>query len=740
MSRFAAAVLAIPALLLAADTLAQSEDFDPPPPPEEFDPTPPPVSDAGPEVDEGPRAETRPRGKRDRRRRNRNSAERDAAVALGGFLLGEVIEEVTDQPRSRRGDCIYERAGGWMQPTQGVYLDDANFDFINWGGQNSLNPQLVQVNPWGVYQALLPMIPGRPTALVGVIKYRDNLGNKHPAGDRSHIVIRGRGNCTTPRPVKVRFTLTDSAGSRVIYETPQLPEMLPLDGPRKRKMEDFQVSVPAAHGLPPLDPGAFTIQGENGSPYTLVASIVRADTNTPTKLEVEVRGTVQTTQKMVVQFVPIVLRGAAPEYGQPDALRAFTKELAEESWRRIPDVYPIRAGQLSPYTAETVALGHLDAGQFSQDNPQFRTPIRNPHPDKGPTPRQAWLQSRLGDYLGARAFIGAVDRVVGVVRLAEDTGDEFEWIVSAAGLAENSKVVLVPAPQPAAGQPFRPAAESVDVVAHELAHTLPRYAFSSVEMERLCGRDIHNISPNRGLGLQLADRGKPARIRHEYVPHMMGGHVRGPWWISQCTYAHLIGALAIRPDPELWLVRAIVSREGGAVHAHLMPGYDLMGVSDVEDAAAGDWSVRLLGADGAELDAWAFEPAWDAGGVPRPMMSVAMRIPAMPQARTLQISHRGAVVASRPISALPPSLDARPPEVFAGGRKARLRWTARSAGGKPLLASVYVSTDGGQVFDNRLFELPISQAIVNIEPAVPAVFKIVVSDGARSAERIVRLP
>jgi len=528
--RFAAAVLAIPALLLAADGLAQSEDFDPPPPPEDLDPPPPPVSGPGPgpEVEEGPRSETRPRGKRDRRRRHRNSTERDVAIGLGGLILGEIIEEVTEEPRSRPRDCTYERAGGWMQPTQGVYLDDPNFDFINWGSANSPNPQLVQVNPWGVYDALLPMIAGRATALVGAIEYRDDRGNKTKTGDdRSTIVIKGRGNCTTLRPVKVRFTVTDVEGSRVVYETSQLPDLLPLEGPRKPDMDEFSVRVPAVDGLPPLDSGAFVIRGQHGAPYSIKASIIRADTNTPTNLEVEVRGRVQTTQKMVVQFVPVMLTGTAPEYGQPDALRAFASDLAQESWLRVPNVYPILDDQFSTYTAETVALGHLDYGQLDPGYPEYRSPAPNPHPEDGPTWRQIGLMARLADYLGTRAFVGAVDRIVAVVPLSEDTGDEFEWIVSAAGVAINTKVVVVPAPRPTAGEPFKTADKVVDIVAHELVHTLPRWGFSDQAMMEKCGRDYHDKGPDLGLGLQLTNGRQPARIAHENVSHMMSGHGLG---------------------------------------------------------------------------------------------------------------------------------------------------------------------------------------------------------------------
>jgi len=188
-------------------------------------------------------------------------------------------------------------------------------------------------------------------------------------------------------------------------------------------------------------------------------------------------------------------------------------------------------------------------------------------------------------------------------------------------------------------------------------------------------------------------------------------------------------------------VRAILTREGGQARAELRPGYDLMGVSDVTEAGRGAWSVRLRDGTGRELAAWPFEPEWAPDAPHRTMSAVALRVPATPEARKLEITHDGVVVASRAIPAGPPTVQSATAEAFPGGRKVQLRWTARAADGSPLLASVYVSTDGGEVFDARLFELPMTQAIVNVDPAAGEhVFKIVVTDGARSAERIMRIP
>ena len=100
MKRLAAIVLAVPALLLAADSLAQvEEDF--PPPPEEYDAPPPEEYEqpsTGTEASDRPRTQTRKRdGKRDgkgerrRRGRSRSSTQRDVAIGIGSLILGEII-------------------------------------------------------------------------------------------------------------------------------------------------------------------------------------------------------------------------------------------------------------------------------------------------------------------------------------------------------------------------------------------------------------------------------------------------------------------------------------------------------------------------------------------------------------------------------------------------------------------------------------------------------------------------
>src|SRR5581483_10016325 len=82
-----------------------------------------------------------------------------------------------------------------------------------------------------------------------------------------------------------------------------------------------------------------------------------------------------------------------------------------------------------------------------------------------------------------------------------------------------------------------------------------------------------------------------------------------PVWISQCTYAHLISAFQKSADPPVMMVRAIVSRDDGAMSARFSAGYDMpQGEADLVEGPAPDWAVVVK--EGGKSRSYPFRPPW----------------------------------------------------------------------------------------------------------------------------------
>ncbi|MFI4935016.1 MAG: hypothetical protein ACHP7N_10385 [Caulobacterales bacterium] len=632
--------------------------------------------------------------------------------------------------------CRYGPAGGWFEPMQGVYQDDPQFPKTTWDfaqGPND-NPVVDEVGP-GAYNARLPMIAGRHTVVLGVIKYRSK-GQVTPAYRHESIVFKGAGDCEGYEDVRFKLTLTDIKGTRVVWTSPERVGSAPIAGAAGQS-GPFQVLVDAYKGLPDEDAGAFTIAGPGD--YTLTAELVKMD-GSPTGLKLTASGKVLVSHPPVVEFIPVTLSGFPPA-AQINDFSSFVDDVTEASHNFLPDYFPLQPDDLPTFSHDMINLAKFD--------PHLSDKRKNAD----------GFSANLTDRLGAAAVHSQATRVVIFVRDGAQGAKDYERLRpggKSAAFASSTKVVFIGVEPPSNGtgaHGLPPAAPTefsvgswgssiVETVGHELNHTEPELLWSSDadashNMATHCGLSEHN-SDDKGyaFGVRIDTGGIEHRNLRDGYHSMMGSQTDLPLWISQCTYAHLISAFQKSKDPAVMMVRAIVTRDNGVMSARLSAGYDLDSNTDSEAAPAKDWAIVVHPAGGKPLT-YPFEPPWvTEEALTRDTVANLVRIPDPRGAGRLEIVYGGKVLASRSLPAHSPSLSVGPvPATASKGQSIHLAWSATGAG--PILSSVYYSNNKGRWYVDQLFEESANQFDVKLDPrSHDHVIKIVVTDGARSSQRL----
>ena len=665
------------------------------------------------------------------------------------------VPHAPDRPVTVPGQCTYHGTGA-IQPVQGVYQDDTQFPFIpeHYNAKSeptlSRNPQLEEIQP-GLLHAKLPMITGRDTVIMGAERVRVK-GSVELVGRHRTIVISGVSNCQKVISVRMRFRLQDTSGTRTLWESPVITA-IPIEGPKLDHDVYFQVSLLASDGVPPDE--TFKISGTE--PYMITVDLVRMDNNLPLQLRGSVVGSTVRPEPPVVKFVPLILSNSPVDAAELRSYRAWVEDLRQASRKFIPDYYPLPPDGLPTFMGETLNLASLDPGL-----PEW---AHGAHSELADWSRAWHFQAAVVARLQKAAELGGADRVVAVLRAKTPAGSDYDSIEtsSSSGVTGSTKVVFVraepgepdhdvsglPAYEPTMLQLSRGigkvSSDIVDTVAHELAHTLPNQLWSGVvdnrhSMMKTCERDYHGTEVHNAYGERLVIGGYASERRNQDgLREIMGsGTQTQQVWISQCTYAHLIASMYIKPDPPLSLISLYASRFEGKPAAEFNPGYDLSGIANVEPGPISDWGLEVRDSAARLIQSYPFDPHWfTEENENRNMVAVILRVPASSSAREFRVVNHGQVLAQQRVSAEAPSLVVNSPSLTAAGT-ANVSWSARTVDGRPLLASVLYSDSGGRWFDEQVFEQPVTSAQVRLNPQVRNhMVKVVVTDGARSSEQVV---
>jgi hypothetical protein len=526
--------------------------------------------------------------------------------------------------------------------------------------------------------------------------------------------------------VKLKFTVRNAVDSRLIHLSEVLAQV-PLSGAPAPGYTPWEVRLTAHDGLPPDRPFQFNVNLD----HRLIAELVRENGGS-TGLQMGVNVSAVTTQGPVVHFVPVLLSKTEEE--REDSLRTLAQYMADESAEYVPDVFPLVAGGLP---TRVKVLRNFTDQDINSKWFEFR--------------RIDALVANLNDTVAASTFLDGAGRSVVVLRPAD-----FNALFagqSVAGMSVASSVT------PKSKDPERsartlswkvmivPSTATWDTVGHELVHTLPE-GWASSGMKAECGRSYHNLKDRIANGHRINEGGQPKRQRMRGSYALMGPSLASKdVWITQCTYAHLLREMAGAPvDPPVLLVRALLSKEGAKVKGELRPMYELMGFSDVAAGKGGAWAVVLRDAKGAELGRYPLTPLWNdiETGAPRSVISMVLRVPALPGVAVVELQGPGGVLDSKRLDAEPPSLKILTPgekeKLAPVEGRVRVTWEGRAVEGKPLLYSVLYSSDGGANFATQVFEIEGTAFDVEIDPkGKEHQVKVLATDGARSSEVIIPL-
>lgn len=378
--------------------------------------------------------------------------------------------------------------GGYAEPTQGVWQNDATFG-------DRPGKQQRQVTPTS-YVAELAMVKDRPTVLVG--------------RDHKAVELTGVTTGTTAVRATLRFKSHGAGGN--LSEREPVPTGAPI-GPPCAKKRSFSMRVPALQGvpIPPKQAFVFTSVGR----YRIEIGLEARRTRIPGRVDIKGR-TVQTTP-LDFAVVPVFIDETnctddSDKHGLVKSATATAAALSTE----LADYYPMAPGSVSAAVVPAQCLGDL-VDRTERTDAKVRDVVG------------AELELRLGTEAPV-----AYDRFVAMF-----TGPDWNRIYPGGvglGYAAAPHVVLVPR--------FTFDHLNVRTAAHELAHTFP-YPWGGGEALALCGPpDYHNDKTVGKIadGVRITTNGREDRERlKDYSIFQGTGETT---WIDQCTYYHLLKELS----------------------------------------------------------------------------------------------------------------------------------------------------------------------------------------------------
>jgi hypothetical protein len=632
-----------------------------------------------------------------------------------------------DDPRDAPPPTIYGEeicpsgnVRGQFEPVQGVWQDDPTFP-------DKPGKRIIRLSPVS-WRAELPMVTGRKSLNFGVERASEERR-------RNEIFVKGEATGTERIPVKFRFTLKQSGGQKVVYESEVLGE-IPVGGPcRPDAVLPFEVSIDATDGLPPEFDRKYPEFTFDDGEYILEAELVTPDGRaTGIKVTVMGRSVTTTAPKIAFRVVNILSAGRDPATRESLQDKAIT--LSAQSGSRIPDWFPIRHDRLKTRVFPPQDRGDLLAVLARQ--PKF-TELRSG--DAGGAYFAEGIREELLRQMQVGGLMSGFDRVVVLVgagdfRIIWHGSFDVDATQSAAAFAASQKVVLVNFDY---GTP--------EVVAHEIIHTLP-YIFSGDQMLAECDIDYHNVGSYRvGHGHRITFGLKPFRERTDNSTAIMGPVAGGGRiWITQCSYRHLLQVLSAGvPDPRVLLVQGFVSRSAAGTAGFFQPFYDLDGVEDLAAGGEGSWAIVLKDAPGNVLARYAWEPQWKVPDMEpeRTLVAFASRLLRPEGLASVELQGPDGLLDTRVLSMSAPAVTILAPAendpITLVDGEVVVEWAVSDADGDPVVSTVLYSPDGGEMWMDVVVETAETSVRVPLDPEAPReAHRVLVraTDGGRSSDAV----
>ncbi|HET9392637.1 MAG TPA: hypothetical protein VFO29_03785 [Candidatus Rubrimentiphilum sp.] len=607
--------------------------------------------------------------------------------------------------------CTIRLTDGWFEAVQGPYQDDPVF---------TQKPERLLREDGNTisYYGQLDMIKSRPSALMGVLEYSKD-GTLVKVDSRNNIVMKGETNCSEYAAVKIRFTLHEQGeGPHVIYTSP-IAGYVFFKGHAESKFTPWQASVPTFDGVPET-PFTFNVGANH---YAIDAELVDEHDH-GLGLKMWLNGYTEVTTGPLLRLLPLLLshsKSDAQTQERQDGLVAEAKRLQGELFEHIPDIYPLKPhGLPMPQVAEPIDLTGKNIFDTSWDDAiSFDITIRNRH--------QQNLQAALDDRFATTTVLQGASRTVALL-----VNSDFDALVGpgALGYTMSTKLVAVKWTQP------------WTTPGHEVAHTLPTFLWSSVQMQAQCDKNYHNTSDGVAYGLQTMKLSNPITGQQHFGwPFDIMQGAGDEAWISQCTYDNLIGALRGPVDPLMLVVRFYLARPvHGGVVGRLRPAY-ITPATLSQTVRAGKFTITAYNAGGGVVQKGTFDPQWsDENNFDRNIISVQYRFKYDPAIARIDLrAPNNTLLDSMTVSKIAPTVAVD--RATRAGRKIHVAWRGTGEARRELLYSVFLSSDK-KVFYEWSFERPethIDLTLRRHSTFRPRFVKVVVTDGSRSAETIAAL-
>ncbi|MBM3934903.1 MAG: fibronectin type III domain-containing protein [SAR202 cluster bacterium] len=573
------------------------------------------------------------------------------------------------------------------------------------------------------------MVAGRRTPVFG------SKAEIHKA-----IIITGKSNGTQRATVSIKIT-SDQASPSTIYSGPA-KYSIPIDPPCTENSVDFLLLVDTPMGLP--EPPATPFQFPAKGPYEIHAQVLREDGSKSGVADIVVRGNVVEIPPLRVNYFPAYIGSTDMEFARRLEIRGVVQRAAQAlrqaTDRDLPIFFPLKStGGVVTTLRSTVDLNPVlnppqTWGEWFSDKTRIGA--------LSATQQHDLRMSRINDYFTTGAALtepaGAQTRYIVVLQkpdlYAVWGSDGINGFSNHKGAMVHSDVV------------FR-------TVAHEIAHTTGRtsdsegWLFSRDEMQRDCSLNYHNEAMEIAHGVRIAADNSRAILKDQY--HMMVSVVDNPpWWISQCTYWHLVHRLQERLDPPVIQVRGHLSRTESANGAALLPSYRMDGVIDLNEGP-GEWAILLKDDGGNLLGSFPFTPTWrlETHGDDQVLQvrdlvitSFGYQVPDLPGTARIEIQGPGnQVLDSIAYTAAAPSVRVSAPAagstVEPVDGAVNIQWSGSDPDGGDLLYTVLYSSDGGENWSMLSLEGEATEFAVTLDPEeTDHVVKVVATDGANSGQ------
>lgn len=604
--------------------------------------------------------------------------------------------------------CTRSLGDGAFEAIQGPYQDDPIF-------KNKPDQLRREDGSKISYYGELDMVQNRPSTLAGVDAYVKD-GTLTQIGSRNIIFMSGMTNCRDAKPVRMRFWLYEAGTKRKIYDSPL--QLLQLFGPSNHTGQSvpWKMLVPAVLGQPEGAPFYFTRPFDF---YAIEAELIDEHDHS-LGFSMWLNGHVTQTTGPLTLLQPVVLsvtRSASSFDQKGKVLSDDAAAMATGMYENIPDVYPlVPKGLPMPRLGDPLDLSNANVLDSSWSDAFKADVFINKRHNQN-------FAAALSDRLGATAVMQGVARTIAL--LTEKDMDLLD--AGAAGRTLSTKVIIVRGQEP------------WTTPAHELAHSLPEYIWSSPSMSSDCELDYHNKSKDISYGLQLTEKNVvTSPWRHQGTPADLMGDPYTLAWNGQCTYSHLIDGLRAMVDPPVLLVRFGMANEPRGVRAKLLPFYDEQAIVSRDDRH-GKYSVVALDSSGGTVTRRRFNPPWiDENGARHDVISMQEHLPNSAAIASVQLRGPAGLLDAVTLSRTAPAVTIDRATV--SGRTLNVSWRGRGEPGRTLRYSVLLSPDGGRTFRERIFESKANSASLHLYERPPLVVRVVVTDGSRSAQTQRKVP